>query len=144
MRLPAFVLLILTALPIIGQAQSIIGTWQVMKERNCLGRELEEPTKTEEELTERMTSLSGQIPKVITFNPDQSGKQNWKSVGKKKSAVREKFLYKVADDTLYFLDKKSRLIIDTYLIQALSADILILVNKSRSCERLELARVNQP
>ncbi|MDL5046385.1 hypothetical protein QQ054_10105 [Oscillatoria amoena NRMC-F 0135] len=83
MRLPAFVLLIFSALPICGQAQSIAGTWQVMKESNCLGSELETPKETEEELTNRMASLSGQTLKVITFNPDQSGEQNWKSVGKK-------------------------------------------------------------
>jgi hypothetical protein len=100
--------------------------------------------ETEEELSGQMKTLSGPTPKTIQFNTDNSGEQNWKSVGKKKPVVKEKFLYKVADDVLYLLDKKSRLITDTYLIQVLTADSMVLVNKSRSCEQMELVRVKQP
>lgn len=141
MRLSGLIILLLAALN--GYSQSIMGTWQVMKESNCLGNELESPTETEEELTNQMAALSGQTPKVMRFNPDNSGEQNWKAVGKRKTAVREKFLYKMADDVLYILDKKSKLITDTYLIHVLTAESLVLVNKSRSCERMELVRVKQ-
>ncbi len=134
-------LAMLMAAALNGFGQSITGTWQVMKESTCLGNELESPTETEEELANRMAALSGQTPKVMQFNADNSGEQNWKSVGKKKAAVKEKFLYKVAEDVLYLLDKKSRLITETYLVQVLTADNLVLVNKSRPCERMELARI---
>lgn len=142
MRLSGLIILLLAALN--GYSQSLTGTWQVMKESTCLGNELEPPTETEEELTNQMAALSDQTPKVLRFYPDNSGEQNWKSVGKRKTAAREKFLYKMADDVLYILDKKSKLITDAYLIQVLTADNLVLVNKSRSCERMELVRVKQP
>jgi hypothetical protein len=142
MKLTGCIVLIVAALN--GFCQSITGTWQVMTESTCLGNELEPPAETEQELVNQMATLSGQTPKIVQFNSDNSGEQNWKSAGKKKTAVKEKFLYKVADDVLYLLDKKSRLITDTYLIQLLTADSLVLVNKSRSCERMELVRVRQP
>jgi hypothetical protein len=124
-----------------GYGQSVSGTWQVVKESTCLGNEMGAPDETEQELAAEMKTLSGPTPKTIQFNTDNSGEQNWKSVGKKKPVVKEKFLYKVADDVLYLLDKKSKLITDTYLIQALTTDSLVLVNTSRFCERIELVRV---
>jgi hypothetical protein len=127
-----------------GYCQSVVGTWQVVKESTCLSNEMGPSDETEEELSGQMKTLSGPTPKTIQFNTDNSGEQNWKSVGKKKPVVKEKFLYKVADDVLYLLDKKSRLITDTYLIQVLTADSMVLVNKSRSCEQMELVRVKQP
>ncbi len=142
MRESLLVIIIATLLAIQGHGQSLIGKWQVVKESHCLGDESEPASETEEELTEKMASLSGVTPKILQFNADNSGEQNWKSVEKKKSGVKEKFLYKVDDDTLYLLDKKSRLITDTYLIQLRSQHSLILINKSRTCERMELVRTN--
>lgn len=142
MRLWGLAMLMAAALN--GLGQSITGTWQVIKESTCLGNELDTPTEAEEELAARMETLSGQTPKVLQFNPNNSGEQNWKMVGKKKATAKEKFLYKVADDVLYLLDKKSRLITDTYLVQVITEESLVLVNKSRPCERMELVRVKQP
>lgn len=141
MRLAGLLMMVVVAAGSYGQL--VVGTWQAIKESSCLENELEPPTETEEELSQQMATRSGATPKVIQFNSDNTGEHNWKSVGKKKAAVREKFLYKVADDALYLLDKKSRLIIDTYIIQVLTAESLVLVNKSRPCERMELVRVNQ-
>ena len=142
MRLSGFIILLLAALS--GYSQTIVGIWQVTKESTCLEIELGSSSEAEEELTNEMAALSGQTPKVLQFNSDNSGEQNWKSAGRKKSAVRDKFLYKVADYTLYLLDKKSKLITDTYLIEVLTENNLVLVNKSRSCEQIELVRVKQP
>lgn len=142
MRLWGLVILITAALNAPGQ--SITGTWQVVKESTCLGDDLDAPSETEAELKNRMATHSGQTPKVIQFNSDNTGEQNWKSVGKKKASVKEKFLYKTTDGELYLLDKNSRLITDSYQIRLLTADSCVLVNKSRPCERMELVRVNQP
>jgi len=122
-------------------AQSLQGTWQVVKQSNCMGNELGDPSETEEELLESMSSLSGNAPKTITFNTDGSGEENWRSRGKKKSSSKEKFLYRYTDEALYLLDKKSRLITDTFLVEELTTTSLKMFNKDRACERLELVRV---
>ncbi|QOI97235.1 MAG: hypothetical protein HRU69_06915 [Flammeovirgaceae bacterium] len=138
------VLLVMIVFATGGYGQSVVGYWQVIKQSICLGNEMVPTSETEEELSQQMAALAGPTPRVIQFNTDNTGEHNWKSVGKKKAAVRDKFLYKVADDTVYLLDKKSRLITDTYIIQVLTAESLVLVNKSRPCERIELVRVKQP
>lgn len=142
MRVVGLLMMVVVAAGCYGQ--SVVGYWQVAKESTCLGNEMAPSSETEEELSQQMAALAGPVPKVIQFNTDNTGEHNWKSIGKKKAAVREKFLYKVADDVVYLLDKKSRLITDTYMIQVLTAESLVLVNKSRSCERMELVRVKQP
>lgn len=122
-------------------AQTLTGTWQVVKQGNCMGNEFGEPSETEEELLESMSSLAGNAPKTMTFNADGSGEENWRSRGKKKATAKEKFLYRYTHEALYFLDKKSRLITDTFIIEDLSSSSLKMFNKDRSCERVELVRV---
>jgi len=125
----------------VAYGQTLPGTWQVVKQSNCIGNEFGEPSETEEALLESMSSLSGYTPKTFLFNADGSGEENWRSRGKKKSASKEKFLYRYTDEALYLLDKKSRLITDTFLVEELTATSLKMFNKDRSCERLELVRV---
>lgn len=123
------------------QAQTLTGTWQVVKQSNCMGTELGAPSETEEELLESMSALAGNTPKTISFNTDGSGEENWRLRGRKKSVSKEKFLYRYTEDTIYLLDKKSRLITDTFLVEELTSTSLKMFNKDRSCERLEFVRV---
>lgn len=122
-------------------AQSLTGTWQVVKESNCLGEEFGEPSETEAELLESMSSLGTKTPKTIQFNADGTGEENWRTRKKKKPASREKFLYRHSDEMIYLLDKKSRLITDAFIVEELTSASLIMFNKDRNCERLELVRV---
>ena len=121
--------------------QTLTGTWQVVKDSNCMGQEFEETSDVEDELLENMSSRAGATSKVFLFNTDGSGEKTWHSKGKKKGSSKEKFLFKENDGILYFLDKKSSLIVSTFLIEELTSTTLIMFNKDRSCERLELARV---
>ena len=121
--------------------QPLPGTWQVVKENNCMGNEMGTLSETEEELLESMSTRSGNTPKTFLFNADGSGEENWRSRGKKNSASKEKFLYRYTDEVLYLLDKKSRLITYTFLVEELTATSLKMFNKDRDCERLELVRV---
>lgn len=120
--------------------QNLTGMWQVTHESQCMDEEIGPATETEEELVETMQSLSGNTPKVLTLNADFTGEWNWKTVGKKKSARKEKFLYRISDGYLYILDKKSRLITDTFIIELNTADSLVVFRKDRSCERYEMVR----
>jgi hypothetical protein len=43
-------------------------------------------------------------------------------------------LYKYTGDALYILDKRSQTIIETFTIEQLSADSLIISNSARACE----------
>lgn len=121
--------------------QSLTGTWQVVKSGNCMGDEFSDTTETEDELLESMASKSTTTPKTIRFNADNSGEENWRTIGKRKASSREKFLYRYSDGSIYFLDKKSRIITDTFIVEELTYSTLIMFNKSRSCERLELTRI---
>ncbi|MBX2965475.1 MAG: hypothetical protein KF845_04955 [Cyclobacteriaceae bacterium] len=125
-----------------GYAQRITGTWQVSRQANCLSVELDEISETEEELLEEMASRSGNAPKTFVFNNDGSGTGNWRTYGKRKPASKEKFLYRYSDGMLYLLDKKSRLITGTYIVENITASTLVIINKDRTCERTEFARIN--
>jgi hypothetical protein len=76
----------------------------------------------------------------MILKADLTGEWNWKTVGKKKSAHKEKFIYRISDGIIYILDKRSRLITDTFFIELNTADSLIVFRKDRSCERYEMVR----
>lgn len=132
----------LTMLVVATQAQQLTGTWQVVKETNCQENELGEPTETEQEMLETMSALSGGLPKTVRFNEDATGEENWRTHGKRKPASKQKFLYRYTQGAIYFLDRKTRLITDTYIVESLTSAELIMFNKDRTCERVELVRVN--
>lgn len=133
------VLMLLTSLS--GYTQPITGTWQVSQQANCMSGELGEISETEEELLGEMASRSGNTPKTFTFNSDGTGTENWRTYGKRKPSSKEKFLYRYTDGVLYLLDKKSRLITGTYIIEEITASSLIIINKDRTCERVEFVRI---
>jgi len=58
-------------------------------------------------------------------------------------ANQKKFLYKFNGEMLLVLDKKSQTISDSYLVDKLTADSLILSNASRPCETKILLRINR-
>jgi hypothetical protein len=137
-----FLVISLWLFVVAAPAQRLTGTWQVVKESNCLGIEMVEPEETEQELLESMSTLSGSTPKTFRFNDDGTGEENWRTRGKRKASSKEKFMYRFTEGAVYFLDKKTRLITDTFLVETFTASSLIMFNKDRTCERVELARVN--
>jgi hypothetical protein len=123
-------------------AQPISGSWQVVKDSQCLTEEMGTVSEAEEELLESMASMAGTVPKTIFFNTNGTGEENWRSRGKKKPSSKSQFLYRYSNGTLYFLDKKSRLITGIYIVEEITQSSLIIFNKERSCERIEFLRVN--
>jgi hypothetical protein len=127
-----------------AQAQSLVGRWQVTREENCLTSQLAPASETEQEMSAAMENRSGAVPKILKFNADNTAEQNWKQTGKGKSQDKEKFLYKTDGTMVYRLDKKSKLITDTWVIELLTENALVLYTKDRTCERWEFVRVNLP
>lgn len=124
-----------------GYTQQITGTWQVSQQANCMSGKLGEVSETEEELLGEMASRSGNTPKTFTFNSEGTGTENWRTYGKRKPSAKEKFLYRYSEGMLYLLDKKSRLITGTYIIEEITASSLVIINKDRTCERVEFVRI---
>lgn len=134
-------LLVLNALTVVCQAQSIVGRWQLVKESSCVEDELSPDDVETEELVDDMKSRSGATPQVIEFKDNNSGHESTKIISRKKSYNSKGFLYRFDGDGLYFLDKKSRTIIEGFTVEKLESDSLIITNSARVCETKIFVRI---
>jgi len=125
-----------------ASAQSIIGKWQLVKQSNCVEDKLGEDDADTQDLVDDMKGMSGATPQVLTLKDKNAGEENTKIITKKKDYNSKSFLYKYDGEFLYFLDKKSRTIIEGFTVEKLSADSLIISNTSRACETRIFVRIN--
>jgi hypothetical protein len=132
----AFSLLVMGA-----NAQSIIGSWQLVRQSNCVEDELGAGDAETEELITDMKGMSGATPQVLILKEKNEGEENTKIITKKKSYNSKSFLYKFDGESLYFLDKKSRTIIESFTVEKLASDSLIISNTSRACETRIFVRI---
>ena len=93
------------------------------------------------EMTEDMKGLSGAEPQVLEFKENNTGEENTKIISKKKSYNSKSFMYRYNEGTLYFLDKKSKTIIDGYTVEKMDGDSLIISNATRVCETKIFVRI---
>lgn len=126
--------LLFFAITITAAGQSLIGNWQMVKQSNCLDNEMSAATESSQELVEEMKSRSSATPVVVKFKDKSSGEESVRVLTKRKAANNKNFLYKFDGETLLILDKKSRTITDSFLVEKVDADSLILSNVSRPCE----------
>ncbi len=128
--------LIITALLVYtsATAQEIVGKWQLVKESTCAEGDLEPSSDEEEEIVGRMKSMSGPAPQTIEFKENNSVVESTRIVNRRRSHSPASMMYKFTGNSLHFLDRKSRTIIDTYSVEQLSADSLIISNSRRACE----------
>jgi len=124
-----------------GNAQTIIGSWQLIKETTCLESEVATDDDETEDLVADMKSRSGPDARVLRFGAKNEGDESIRILTRKKSAGKQSFLYKFDGTTLYILDKKSQVIADTYTVDSLTADALILSHAQRACETKVFARI---
>ena len=126
----------------VGQSQSLIGRWQLVKQTTCLDYEasLNDSTGVEEVLND-MKSMSGPTANVIQFKENNSVEESTKMISKKKSYNSKSFLYKYNGTELYFLDKKSHTIIEGFSVEKFASDSLIISNTSRACETKVFIRI---
>ncbi len=126
---------------VIAQAQSIVGRWQLVKQSNCVESELGEEEAGVKEMTEDMKGLSGAEPQILEFKENNTGEESTKIINKKKSYNSKSFMYRYNEGTLYFLDKKSKTIIDGYTVEKMDGDSLIISNATRVCETKIFVRI---
>jgi hypothetical protein len=117
-----------------SRAQEIVGKWQLVKQSTCIEDELDANSPEEEEIISEMKSMSGAAPQTIEFKENNSAVENTKIIDRKKSYNSNAMMYKFTGDALHILDKKSRMIIDSFIVEQLSADSLIISNSERACE----------
>ena len=123
------------------KAQSIVGSWQLVRQSNCVEEELGAVNAETENLVADMKGMSGTTPQVLILKEKNEGEENTKIITKKKSYNSKSFLYKFDGDSLYFLDKKSHTIIETFSVEKLATDSLIISNTTRACETRIFVRI---
>jgi hypothetical protein len=132
---------ILITLNMVGSAQSIVGRWQLVKESTCVEDELSPGDAESEVLVNDMKSMSGATPQVLEFKDNNTGTESTKIISRKKTYNSKGFLYRYDGDGLYFLDKKSRTIIEGFTVEKIEADSLIITNSTRVCETKIFVRI---
>jgi hypothetical protein len=117
-----------------AQAQSIVGTWQLIKQTTCLEEDMEPVSDEINQLLEDRSGMASPSPKVIVFKENNTGQESIRLIDHRKASGTSNFLYKFSGNGLYILDKKSQTIKDAYAVERLTADSLIFSNSSRPCE----------
>ncbi len=123
-------------------AQSIIGKWQLVRQSNCVEDEMGDDDADTQELVADMKGMSAATPQVLTLKEKNAGEENTKIITKRKAYNSKSFFYKYDGEILYFLDKKSHTIIESFTVEKLSTDSLIISNTSRGCETRIFVRIN--
>ena len=132
---------ILIPLSMVCKAQSIVGRWQLVKESTCVEDELSTDDAENEKLVNDMKSMSGASPQVLEFKDNNTGTESTKIISRKKTYNSKGFLYRYDGDGLYFLDKKSRTIIEGFTVEKIEGDSLIITNSTRVCETKIFVRI---
>jgi hypothetical protein len=134
-------IIILISSSMVCRAQSIVGRWQLVKESTCVEDELSPDDVETEELINDMKSNSGASPQVLEFKDNNTGTESTKIISRKKKYNSKGFPYRYDGDGLYFLDKKSKTIIEGFTVEKIEADSLIITNSTRVCETKIFVRI---
>lgn len=122
------------------QAQSVVGTWQLVEEQTCLQVQFEK-SETEKELEQSMGSSKNAVAKLIRFDKKETGEEGIFSQGNKKGTGMNSFRYNVKGNELRFLDKKSGIITQRFMIDELTESTLKIHNAMKDCEVRFFSRV---
>jgi hypothetical protein len=130
---------------VLSQAQSIAGTWQLTDEKTCFQSSLSETMKqsdTEKELSSQMGSSSASsVARLIRFDAKGKGEEGVFKTGKKKGSSMDPFRYQIRGSELQFLDKKSGMITERYIIEELTDVTLRFHDAKKDCEIKEFTKV---
>lgn len=133
-------LLVFISTAILAKGQSIVGTWQLTDEKPCLSQQIEE-SDTEKDLLRSFGSSSSAVAKIIRFDPKGKGQEGIFNSGKRKGGDLEAFRYQLSGNELQFLDKKSGIIKERFIIDELSSITLKFHRVERDCEARTFTRV---
>ncbi len=120
------------AAAVASHAQSIVGKWQLTRQTSCVEEEIEDDESAD--LVNDMKSRASADIQVLQFKENNSAEENTRIINSRKSYNSKALLYKYTGDALYILDKRSKTIIETFTVEQLSADSLIISNSARACE----------
>lgn len=134
-------LLVFIASVALCHGQSIIGKWQLIKQSNCVEDEMDEEEGGVKEMVEDMKALSGSEPQILEFKDNNTASESTKIINKKKSYNSRSFLYRFDSEHLYILDKRSRTIIDGFVVEKFDGDSLIISNAKRVCDTKVFVRL---
>ena len=126
----------------IANGQSLIGTWQLVKQTNCMQEEIGSENPETDELIEDMHTSQGGTNSVIRFKDNTNGEENIRMLGSRRSSKLTSFLYKYDGTNLYFLDKKSKLLLGSYTVESFTGDSLIFSNAAKACETKVFVKVS--
>ncbi len=129
-----FAFSIATQLPVSAQTSAITGRWQLVKKSSCLDENGSGDQDTLRQLRDDMHSRATATAQVVSFRENSSAEESTRILNSSRSANQKKFFYKFNGDMLLILDKKSQTISDSYLVEKISSDSLVLSNASRPCE----------
>jgi hypothetical protein len=136
-----FTLVILSLATMVCKAQTIVGTWQMIKHTSCVEDEMDMDDAGSDELVKDMKSMSGTTPQVLVLKDNNNAEESTRIVSRRKSYNSKSFMYKFNGDAIYFLDKKSRTIIEGYTVEKFSADSLIISSAERACDTKIFVRI---
>ena len=140
MKTSIVLLAVVCGLTFTTQAQSLVGTWQVIEEKTCFDAQFTE-SETEKELKQDMGSTRNSVARIITFKKNGTGEEGIFSSGSRKGADKTSFKYQVMGKELQLLDKKSGIMTQRLVIDELSATTLRFHLASKDCEIKTLTRI---
>lgn len=118
-----------------ANAQAIVGTWQLIEEKTCFQIQNQfEKSETEKELEAGMGSSKNSVAKLIKFDAKGGGEEGIFSAGKKKGSSMTSFKWKIDGQELHFIDKKSGMITQRFILDELGSSTLRIHNAMKDCE----------
>lgn len=139
-------ILLLTLLTItfnISLAQSIVGSWQLVKQSNCLEEQTNDQPGELGDLRQEMHAQNSPGQQVVNFKSNSSGEESTRILNSGKVANPKKFFYKFNGDMLLILDKKTQTISDNYIVDKFSTDSLIISNAARPCQTMIFLKITK-
>jgi hypothetical protein len=124
----------------LSQGQSLVGIWQLIDEETCFQSGMEE-SDTEVELKDGMGASRHSVVRTMSFNKKGTGEEGIFTQGKKRGSDINKFDYRIADQELQLLDKKSGVATQRFIIDELSTTTLRLHNALKECEVRTFTRI---
>lgn len=116
------------------QAQSLTGSWQLVRQTTCTEDHIPAGTHEEQALVNDMKRRASASPEIVEFKKNSSGTETTRILNKKKTANPKNFLYKYDGEHLLILDKRSQTLSHTYYVDKLTADSLVVYDVARPCE----------
>ncbi len=118
-----------------ANAQSIVGTWQLTDEKTCFQSQTQfEKSDTEKELEGGMGSLKNSVTRLLKLDEKGGAEEGIFTAGKKKGSSMTNFKWKIDGQELHFIDKKSGIITQRFILDELSDYTLRIHNSLKDCE----------